>query len=47
MKKSSSNVIEEAEPTVRKAEKKGDEEMRFKKQLASPPDIEGTKKSHV
>lgn len=44
MKKSTSNVIEKAEPTVRKAEKKGDGEMRFKKQLVSPPDIEDTKK---
>lgn len=44
MKKSTSNVIEKAEPTVRKTEKKGDGEMRFKKQLASTPDIEGTKK---
>ena len=44
MKKSTSNVIEKAEPTVRKTEKKGDGEMRFKKQLASTPDIEGKKK---
>lgn len=47
MKKSTSNVIEKAEPTVRKTEKKGDGEMRFKKQLEAHRILRAQRKSHV